>query len=148
MDDERLRPFEVERAAGISRGELWLIRHGRVARPGYETLRKLARGVAAHPRTGQVDRDKQRAALRDFSEAAGYDQPDDPDGTSSPAAAYRAHGLKDQPARFWEEMGLTYPDLDPTDQHIVRGVLDRLTRRGGGDVTDWLFEKLLADPVT
>lgn len=148
MRKERLRPGDVERASGLSRGTIWLIRHGRVPRPGYDTIRRLAVGVAADPDSGQVDRVKQRAALRELAEAAGYVEQEEPGPAPAPAASFRACGLDDQPARFWEEMGLTYPDLDPTGQQIVRAVLERYGKRGGDDVTSWLLEKLLADPVT
>jgi len=143
MRRERLRPHEVAKASGLSRAHVGLIAHGRVKRPGPDTLRALATGVATDPYDGSVHPEKRAGALAEMSEAAGYADLSQEPEPGSPRAAFRTHGLADQPARFWEEMGLTYPDLDPTAQQVVRGALERLARRpGGDDVTDWLLEHL------
>lgn len=67
-------PRHVARHGRISRNNLWLIQHGRIAKPFPETLRKLARGIAAGA-DGQVDIAVMRDVYRDLAVAAGYDDP-------------------------------------------------------------------------
>lgn len=143
MRRERLKPHEVARASGLSRAHVGLIAHGRVARPGPDTLRRLATGLATDPYDGAVDANKRASALADLSVAAGYaDLSLEADPGSIRAAALAA-GLGDQPARFYEALMLAYPDPTPPVQDVVRGVLERFARRPGGDaVTDWLLEHL------
>jgi transcriptional regulator with XRE-family HTH domain len=146
MRSERLRPHEVAKASGLSRAHVGLILHGRVARPGPDTLRRLATGVATDPYDRTVDADKRASALAELSIAAGYADLSLEAEPGSVRAALLAAGLGDQPARFYEELMLAYPDPAPPVQDIVRGVLERFKRRPeGDDVTDWLREHLGKD---
>lgn len=147
MKRERLRQHEVARASGLSRAHVGLILHGRVAKPGPETLRALATGVATDPYDpAVVDADKRAAALAELSIAAGYADLSLQAEPGTIRAAALAAGLGDQPARFYEALMLEYPDPAPPVQDVIRGVLERFKRRPGGDhVTSWLLEHLGAD---
>lgn len=142
MRSERLRPYQIAEAAGLSRAHVGLILHGRVTRPSDDTLRKLAVGVATHPYDGTVDRETQAAALRAFSLAVGIEDLNMVPEPGSLYAACRAAGISDQPSRFWETFVLSCPEPDPALQQILLGVAERLGRRGatGDDVTAWLME--------
>jgi transcriptional regulator with XRE-family HTH domain len=145
MHRERLKPIDVERASGLSHGQIWLVRMGRVARPSLGTIEKLARGLATDP-DGVVDAHKRTAARRELAEAAGWDDLADAPIAPGVEAALRAAGLAPQTARFYADLAAEYPEIDPATQQIVRGLLDRLRRRpGGDDVTNWLLDLLRDD---
>lgn len=143
MRRERLRPHEVAKASGLSRAHVGLILHGRVAKPGPDTLRALATGVATDPYDRSVDADKRASALAELSIAAGYADLSLVAEPGSIRAAALAAGLGDQPARWYEELMLAYPDPNPTVQQVVRDIFERFKRRPeGDDVTAWLIERL------
>jgi transcriptional regulator with XRE-family HTH domain len=146
MRRERLRPHQVAKASGLSRAHVGLILHDRVVRPGPDTLRRLATGLATDPYDGSLDADKRAQALADLSIAASYADLSLEAEPGSIRAAAIAAGLGDQPARFYETLMLEYPDPNPTTQDLVRQILERFKRRPqGDDVTDWLLEQFGPD---
>lgn len=73
LADQRLSIAELARMAGVGRPTIYKMRSGE--RPSVETLRKIARGLATTPRSGQFDADAYSLAARDLFAAAGYEQP-------------------------------------------------------------------------
>lgn len=144
---ERLRPGDIERAAGISRNHLWLMTHGKVTRPTPETLRKLAHAVATDPDTGAVDPLKRDEALRDFSRAAGYPDLSEDIDEGDLARAIRAAVGNQQATEFWVEMIRAHRDISPTVQQLIKTVIDLHNRPGGGGVTGLLLLLGDADPA-
>lgn len=127
---ERLRPADIERAAGVTRAHLWLITTGKVSRPMPETLRKIAQGLATDPDTGEVDRLKRDQALMELSAAAGYPETGDADADEL-AHAIRAVVGNQQLTEFWCTVIAAYPTLTPTHQQVLRAVLELIHRPGG-----------------
>lgn len=157
---ERLRPQDIERATtpkgvpdarpGITRGHLWLLLRGRVARPEPETLRLLALAVATDPDTQAVDCLKRDEALREFSAAAGYPSTDADVDAEDLARAIQAVVGNLQSTEFWCEMIEQHGPIPPTTQQLIRLVIELHTRPGGSDVMALLrvLENAEAPPLS
>jgi transcriptional regulator with XRE-family HTH domain len=136
---ERLRPYDIERASGITRAHLWLMTHGRVKRPTPETLRKLAKALASDPETGEVDRLKRNEALREMSAAVGYADPGSSADRDDLVRVVGAVVGNQQVTEFWCELISEHPDVSPTLQYLIRAVITVHDRPGGSDVTSLLL---------
>jgi len=136
---ERLRPGDVERASGVSRNHLWLIRQGKIARPTPETLHRLADALATDPATGDIDQPKRYTALHELAHAAAYPDLAADIPTDDLVRAMRARVSNLQVADFWVDMAITYPDISPTHQQFLRAFLEMYRRSDGGDIISMLF---------
>lgn len=143
---ERLRPGDIERAAGISRNHLWLMTHGRVTRPTPETLRKLALALATDPDTGAVDRPKRDEALAELSRAAGYPDLSEDVDEGDLVRAIRARVGNQQATEFWVELIEAQRAISPTLQQVIRIAIDLYGKPGGSGVTGLLLLLGDADP--
>ena len=75
---QRLSVAELCRLSGMSRRTIYNIGDG--ASVTSETLRKIARGLATDPHTGELDRRTHSEALRDLLAAGGFPPDDAPAG--------------------------------------------------------------------
>ena len=82
IDERPVTVAHVVRVSGIARNTTEKILNGFTRDPQRATLRALARGIAAHPRTLEVDEQRRARCERDLLVAAGY-APYDPSDAGS-----------------------------------------------------------------
>lgn len=128
IDRQRVQIAHIQKAGGVSRNTINLIQNGITTRPEAETVRKIARGLAADPKTGKVDRPVYIAALRDLCRAAGL-----PDLTQDIPPCdledeIRAIVKDRSRASFLAAFIRKYPDITPGERNLVHSVLDSLGR--------------------
>lgn len=114
----------ISDTGGVSRNTIDLIRKGTTGEPGPETLRKIARGLATDPHSGDFDRPVYVDALRKMSEAAGL-----PDLTLDfPPCDLEAEirsVIKDRDrASVFAAVLRRYPTMTPGQRRLVDSVLD------------------------
>lgn len=123
---QRVSIAHVVKFGRVARNTIWLIQQGTTTEPEAETLRKIARGIAAEPRTGHVDRAIYLEVLQDLGRAAGM--PDITDGVP-PAdleSEIRAAGVKGKRAAILAAFVRKYPHMDAADKRLVDALLDRM----------------------
>ena len=124
MDRQRLDRVELAKLSGIARNTLYRILEGMAAQP--ETVRKIARGVATDPRTGDIDSTVRAAALRDFARVTDIDLAEEaPPPTLE--SAIRAEGVKSprQAAKLAAFLR-KYPNMSANQRRLVDALIDNL----------------------
>lgn len=124
VERSRLDKAVLARLAGIGRDTLYRVLRGMPAQP--DTLRKLARGLATDPFSGEVDQAVRYEALRDFAQVTGFELMED-DTPPSLEAAIRAEGVKSpRKAARLAAFVRKYPNMSTNQLRLVDALLDNL----------------------
>lgn len=124
MQRQRLEKAELARLSGIGRNTLYRILEGMPAQP--DTLRKIAKGVATDPHSGEVDAAVRQDVLKDFSDATGFDLIDLAPPPSL-EAAIRSEGVRSprQAAKLAAFLR-KYPNMTPNQRKLVDALIDNI----------------------
>lgn len=124
MAEQRVTQAHVTRWGGVARNTLWLIRQGTTEAPEAETLRKIAHGIAADPKTGAVSRPVYVDALQRLSRASGLPDLADAIPPCDLEAEIRAIVKDRRRSAVFAAFIRKYPDMTPGERKLVDSVLD------------------------
>jgi transcriptional regulator with XRE-family HTH domain len=126
LREQRVNQAHVVRHGGVSRNTLALIRHGTTNGPEPETLRKIARGIAADPDTGTVSRTDYVVVLQRLCRAAGLPDLAQDIPPCDLEAEIRAVVKDRSRARVLTAFIRKYPEMDVGARRLVDSLLDRV----------------------
>lgn len=112
LRDRRVSVAHVARAGGLARNTVAYILTGKTRHPPTATLRRVARGVATDPGTGELDREVMTKAERLLAIGAGYADPAGRDAESLLELAFFSSLNSRERARAWMATFERYKGLD------------------------------------
>jgi len=122
----RQPPAHVAKRGKVSRNTIWLIQQGTTTTPEVETLRKIARGLAADPYTGEIERTAYLAAWRDLAAAANLPDPTTDVPPATLESGVRAVVADQRRADALAAFVRKYPNMSPDQRKLVDALIDNL----------------------
>jgi transcriptional regulator with XRE-family HTH domain len=130
MARQRVKQADIIKHGGVARNTLWLIQQGTTTEPEAETIRKIARGLAADPRTGELDRPVYLEALRELCSVANLPDLTDEIPPCDLESEIRAVVGDQRRARVLAAFIHRYPNMSSGDRKLIDSVLDNLGHTG------------------